>query len=289
MRRGLALLVLLAAWPAVGADRGMVWKVSGPHGALYLAGSVHLLPGSDPSLPPPYQQAYAASARLVLEVDLAALDPGALQALVAELALLPPERHIHDLLSADGAARFDRGCAARALPCAALVRFEPWSAALTALALEAARAGFASEQGVDFQLAGRALEDGRALLGLETAADQLRALDALPPALQERFLLEVLDQGPELAHDLAALVAAWRRGDLAAVERLALEIGEEPALAEALFARRHARWLPQLEALASDGTATLVVVGAAHLVGEHSLLRSLRARGYRIERVGARR
>jgi hypothetical protein len=286
MKALLAALALLGA-SAGAADLGMVWRVTGPHGAFHLAGSVHLLPGAASALPPAYERAYAASRRLVLEVDLGRIDQEALRAQLATFADLPAGRRLPDLLSADGARRYAAACAAHSLPCEALARVEPWSAAMSLLALGAARAGYAGALGVDQQLAARAGRDARPVAGLETVADQLRALDGLSPALQERLLLETVEELPQLSAQLAALVDGWRRGDLAAVAAAAQAMGEEPELAAALFAERHARWLPQLEALAAGGPATLVVVGAAHLVGPASLLDALAARGYRVERVGA--
>ena len=76
--RWLAALCLLgsltarAAWAA-----SSVWAIHGAHSTLYLAGSVHLLPAQDAALPAAFERAYADSAQLVMELDLARLDrPG---------------------------------------------------------------------------------------------------------------------------------------------------------------------------------------------------------------------
>ena len=77
LRRGLALSLfgsLIAT--ALGAQAASpVWVIRGAHSTLYLAGSVHLLPAQDATLPQAFDRAYADSAKLVMELDLGKLDP----------------------------------------------------------------------------------------------------------------------------------------------------------------------------------------------------------------------
>ncbi len=46
---------------------------------------------------------------------------------------------------------------------------------------------------------------------------------------------------------------------------------------------RNQAWLPQIEALFARRTSSMVVVGAAHLVGPDGLLKALASKGYRLQ------
>ena len=66
-----------------------VWAIRGAHNTVYLAGSIHLLRADDAALPAAFARAYAGSAQLVMEVDLAHLDASEMVGLMAEHARLP--------------------------------------------------------------------------------------------------------------------------------------------------------------------------------------------------------
>jgi uncharacterized protein YbaP (TraB family) len=58
-----------------------------------------------------------------------------------------------------------------------------------------------------------------------------------------------------------------------------------PELQEKIVDERNRRWLPQIEKFLQRGEETLVVVGAAHLVGKNGVIELLRRRGYRLEQM----
>ena len=61
--------------------------------------------------------------------------------------------------------------------------------------MEIAERGFAAELGIEQQvMAHRAVEDGKPIQGLETAAQQFAVLGGLPLAEQKRFLLMTLEE-----------------------------------------------------------------------------------------------
>ncbi|MBA4389234.1 MAG: TraB/GumN family protein, partial [Verrucomicrobia bacterium] len=57
-----------------------VWAVTGSNSTVYLAGSCHVLRGSDYPLPPEFETAYKKSSRLVFEAPLAELETPEVQA-----------------------------------------------------------------------------------------------------------------------------------------------------------------------------------------------------------------
>jgi uncharacterized protein YbaP (TraB family) len=66
---------------------GLIWRVRDRGGTVWLAGSLHQLPEAA-RLPPTYELAFKEAERLVMEIDLDDLDPGAMAAELMGRALL---------------------------------------------------------------------------------------------------------------------------------------------------------------------------------------------------------
>jgi uncharacterized protein YbaP (TraB family) len=276
-----------AATAPVADSPPLIWTVSGPHGTLTIAGSIHALRDGDHPLPPAYDAAYAAAARLVLEVEVDGRDAAREQRKALAAGRLPRGTRLRDVLGAERWHEAETLATAAAVDLAEVQRQEPWLAALT-LSNQAWRAqGLEARRGLDRHYLARARADGKPVLGLERAGDQLGLFDRLPPSEQQRYLLDTLRGLPTIAQELDDKIAAWRRGDLAEWEGALDSFAATPALRAALLDERHARWLPQLERMLAEPTPTLVVVGTLHLVGPGSVLAELARRGYRVERVGA--
>jgi uncharacterized protein YbaP (TraB family) len=260
---------------------GPVWAIRGAHDTVYLAGSIHLLRAADAELPPALTRAYADSAQLVMEIDLAGLDPGAALGTLMEHGGLPGQESLREVAGEPRYARTAAAASALGLPGASLDHEAPWMVALQLTELDYARQGYDPEQGVEQQLLRRALADHKSTAGLETLADELTVFGALTPAAQLRFLDMVLDDLADSGGETRAVLAAWRRGDTARLAALlAREYRAFPALYDALVTDRNRHWLPQIERLLEGNRNCLIVVGALHLVGEGGLLEALRRDGH---------
>jgi uncharacterized protein len=129
---------------------------------------------------------------------------------------------------------------------------------------------------------GRARADGKPVDGLETVIDQLGIFDGRSFDEQTEFLLESADDAPLLSDDLHRLIAAWRTGDLKALEKeLDKERKTAPGLYDELLGARNRKWLPKIEALLDRDEDVLVVVGALHFVGHDGLLELLTKDGHK--------
>ena len=77
---------------------------------------------------------------------------------------------------------------------------------------------------------------------------------------------------------------AWAEGDTAGLEKLLLaSMKSSPELYQRMLVDRNASWVPQVEACITARTSCFVVVGAAHLIGDDSLVAMLRKKGYKVE------
>lgn len=281
---GLALLC--SAGTAAARDRGMLWTVQGERNTVYLLGSVHMLRAGDAGLPPAAESAYEDAERLVMELDLD--EPsglaGAMGLLdsVQRLALLPDGQSLRRVLGSDYAA-VNEHARGLGLDLAPFDGFAPWFVGLTLLQLELAQRGFRPELGIEQALATRAAADGKDIIGLETAEEQLKVLAGLPMAQQREFLLMTIEESAALDASVEELLDAWRRGDAERLEALlTAEYERFPDLYRPLTEQRNRAWLDDLVALLDDRDDYLVVVGALHLVGRNSVVELLQRRGYAV-------
>ena len=284
---GLLCTVLVALAPADGQarDRHVLWSVAGQHNTVYLLGSIHVLRPDDGGLPRPAEAAYEDAEQLVMEIDMddvAATDPAAMLQTMQRTALLPDGQTLRDVLGADYAA-INARAQQTGIDLAALDPFAPWFVAITLFQVELAKRGFSPELGIEQTLAARAGRDHKPIQGLETADEQFAVMASLPLAQQKRFLMMTLEESEQIDEQLDELLKAWRTGDTATLARvLTAEFDDFPELYRPLTEDRNRAWVDKLVDLLDDRDDYLVVVGALHLVGRHSVVELLEQRGYEV-------
>jgi uncharacterized protein len=260
---------------------GPVWAIHGAHNTVYLAGSVHVLPEGDSALPAAFDRAYKDSTKLVMEVDLAKLDPMDAASWMAEHGTLPAGTHLRSLVGEHTYGRVTTTAPQLGLSMVVLDHQTPWLVGIEISEQAYEHAGFSGEQGVEEQLVARVQADGKATAGLETIPEELSGLAELPREDQVRMLEQSLDDLKDLQAEMKDILTAWRRGD---ANRLATLLSSEydafPALYRPLVTVRNERWLPQIEQLLKGRDNVMVVVGSLHLVGKGGLLELLRKDGY---------
>ena len=149
--------------------------------------------------------------------------------------------------------------------------------------------GLNPQLGLDQHFMQRAAKDGKPVSGLETAMDQMGALDASPLEEQELMLAEALAPAADMRERIMEMHDIWRAGDDARLEQLVNDdmASKTPRMYALLNRDRNHTWLPQVETMLGQKQIRLVVVGAMHLIGEDGLVELLRARGVKVERVDA--
>jgi uncharacterized protein len=259
------------------------WEVSGKHNTVWLFGSVHVLHSSNTSLPQVANTAYGNAEKVVEELiidevlaDLAG-DAG------QKLQFLPEGQTLSGVLGPELLAKLQDEARRLGIDLDFMSRMQPWFVAQQIESLRMLRAGFNPLNGVDMQIAMRARQDGKPILGLETTADQLGIFAGLSMEEQREFLratLEETDSGAQLRE----LMDAWRNGDLKTLQSALRKGAEEsPVLFRKLTVERNLRWMPQIEKMLQDqGNDYLVVAGALHMVGREGLVEMLRRKGYKV-------
>lgn len=272
-------LALFACSPKPQQANPALWRVESPQGQVgWLFGTIHSSPRPLDWRTPAIGDALAHSGIVMVEVGNLAdeADVAATFARLAKSAGQPP--------LSQRIAREDRPALAALLKKdgyhdSDFAAMDTWAAALTL-----ARAGADEDDarnGVDRAVITAAT--GRPVVELEGAAYQLGLFDALPEHDQRDLLGAVVKEAAEPDHDLSA---AWRKGDMAAIEKeTRTGLLADPELREALFTGRNRSWTARIAAAIRTGRKPFVAVGAAHMAGSEGLPAMLAQQGFKVTRV----
>jgi uncharacterized protein YbaP (TraB family) len=246
---------------------------------LCLLGSIHYLPPEAYPLPSQIDLAYSESSRVVFE---ARPDRHFEQSLGTPpwSASLPTilGRDLYSQL-AEAAEQFSfdlkRYSTLRPIAIAANI----YRSALSTL-------GRKPSLGIESYLLARACEDKKDVGELEDVNYVYRRLISEGLNVEIRYLQKALDELQGIDGRDARYFRAWKDGDLATLEALAIQEREEcPELIEIIINERNRNWLPQLQGYQSSDEPVLVAVGMDHLVGEGNVRDLLEESGARFEKL----
>jgi uncharacterized protein YbaP (TraB family) len=286
-----ALSCLVAAVPAgtaaaqaAASGKSFLWKVQNGAAVLYLAGSVHALDQSVYPLSPAFQRAFDASGALVEEIDLADSNSLAAAPMLLGKGMFQDGQTFDRVVSRETLALVTARMKDTPLGMDLIKPMKPWMVDMILTALDVQNAGLDINLGLDKYFFDRAAAAGKETIPLETAESQVDRMDRMPIAVQEQMLRGTLRGLDSSGAALSSVVATWKRGDAASMEKLLLsEFDGLPAAYQSLVVERNRNWMPQLDACLARRSPCFVVVGAAHLVGPDGLLALLQRKGYRVE------
>jgi uncharacterized protein YbaP (TraB family) len=266
----------------------LLWKVSDADNSVYLLGSFHLLKPDDYPLSKDVDNAFADAQALMFEVDPAEMTSPDV-AKIQKAATIADGKTLADVLPEKTWSKLQQMLQQSGTPIAQVEHVDPWMLMANIMVGTAQAMGFRQEDGLDMYLMGRAEQADKPVAGLETMDAQLTAMDSQPYAEQAHDLDEFLDNPQKSLGELNELHTDWRTGNVTALdtqmrEKMAKETPESYRL---LIVNRNNNWLPQIaQKLDSQKSGnTLIVVGAAHLIGPDGLIEKLKAKGYKVERI----
>ncbi len=248
------------------------YKVEGPDGSAgYLLGTMHMGIDVEKELPASVWAIIAEAKVLVLEADVT--DPS-----LAMAMMLPKDTNLRAVV---GEKTWKLLVEALGESIAHLLMPMKPAAAASFLALR----DLPKTMPMDLTLLSYATREKKELQYLETGEFQINLLNKI-------MTVEFLDQmlkNPE-AMDSSKLLEVYRVGDQAQLQQLLLDPkawgGEEKSAAnlKAMLFDRNADWLPKLKTLFRTPNV-FVAVGAAHLVGDKSVIDLLQSDGYTVTRI----
>lgn len=285
--RGLcfALLILTGLMSSAAGEvrhgQGLLWRITPSDGlSSFIYGTMH---SDDPrvlDLPEPAQRALTSARTVVLEADL---NPEAIDALMRTI-WLPHGQTLTELLDQATLTRTLAALSDRGIPPVVALSVKPWVASVMLVRPQPATGEF-----LDLALAAQAKAQGKPVHGLETAEEQLAALDAFSLEQQVLMLKLTLAQLSQMPALQERLLEAYLKQDLAGLVDLSEEsLSGAGVLADTFNARliesRNHRMVERMLAYLQTGCA-FVAVGALHLPGEEGILNLLEQRGYQVSPV----
>lgn len=253
---------------------------------LYLYGTIHLRRAGDAWGGPHVESALAQSEEVWTEVGLDPASEARAQGEAMRLGF-SADAPLSSQLTADEQQRLATLTQGLGIPPQALDRMRPWMAALTLTLVPIVRAGYDPNGGVDRAVVAWAREHDKTLRAFETPEEQVHIFSGFDEDVQLAMLRAALDGAEESADVATNLSAAWDRGDIRAIEELAVTDVrvDYPLMYQAIYARRNGAWVEVLSHEMEGAGVDFVAVGAGHLYGPDGLIAQLRARGIRVERM----
>lgn len=290
LRRLYCIFLLAAVSTSAAAEppRPLLWKVSDGDNHVYLLGSFHALKPGDYPLAASVDAAFADAEAVAFEISPEEMASPELAAKMMAAAALPAGQTLEQVVPAASWRRLQRYAQKNGIALQNFQRLEPWFMSLVISLREMALVGYDPKQGLDQHLMGLVAKSGKRSLGLETADQQIAALDSMSPIEQQQSLAESLDEADESGKHMDELHRLWRAGDDQGLDRLlTVEFKRDYAqLYQRINVSRNQAWLPKIrDMLDRQSDDTLVVVGSLHLLGVDGLVSQLRAKGYRVERL----
>lgn len=280
------LILVLAVCSASALAQSSLWKISKGDDYLYIGGTVHLLPPSAFPLPREFEMAYNATDTLVLEAKMPGPTDTAAQSAMMQAMAYRDGRSLSTVLSPEVYQQVSDYFAPYGVQLQQLDGYKPGFIVLQMLTLELMKAQMAGE-GVDVYFDKKAQADGKTLAYLESIDSQIQLLANMGEGYEDAFIRMNLAQFGDFKAYFSAMIDAWRAGDITKLDELVVKPAQQldPVLYQAMFVARNQAWLPQIQQMFGNTEKELVLVGAGHLAGEHSVLALLQQAGHKVQQV----
>jgi uncharacterized protein len=263
-----------------------LWKAEGASNVVYLLGSIHLLQATNYPLPAVIVSAFSNSQIAVFEADIDKMEEPAEQMAMMSKIMLPQGETLQQNLSSNVYESLSKHAAEVGLPMPLLDQYRPAAAIMTVEVMELTSLGADPEYGVDKHFLKLARAGGKRVIPLETIDFQIGLLAGFSKEEENLLVeksLEDIDNEKKL---FGEMVAAWRTGDSAALEKMLNELRTEaPSIFKKLVSDRTASWIPQFEKLLHGSQNAMVIVGAGHLVGPDGAVELLRKKGFKVTQL----
>lgn len=280
------LLFIACCFVQAGFAASSVWQIKSGKNTVYLSGTIHLLRSSDYPLPAAYEQAYSASSILAFETDIEKTREPAFQQQMLQTVLLPAPQKLEDFLQPGTLKQLNTHLSENKMGIQYFSRFRPVMVAITLTVLELEKLGINGE-GVDNYFFHKARTDGKSTLALESLQQHLEYLSSMGQGQEDLMIQQTLNDINTLDSQFSAMIEFWRKGDTIRMQELFVDPMKDDfePIYQQLLVERNNNWMPIITQMLKTTETEMVLVGAAHLLGEEGLIRQLRRSGYEITQL----
>ncbi|NLR99133.1 polysaccharide biosynthesis protein GumN [Rhizobium sp. P38BS-XIX] len=287
---------IIADGDKVENGRGIFWKIEKPSlKPSWLLGTMHVSDSRVVTMPKGAPEAVAAADTIVVESDEILDDKKAAAALFANpsLTMLTDGSTISQHLSPEENTRLEAGLKARGIALAAVSRMQPWliSSSFEMTGCEVRRKA-AGAKFLDQKLAGDAAAQGKQVKGLETLAEQAKAMSDLPIALHLKSLMQTLSLGDKINDVNETMTDLYLAGNIGAMIPMLKVIEPDQNISDDDTAAFEQRIILDRNKVMAERSAPIlekgnafIAVGALHLAGDQGLVALLRKQGFTVTAV----
>ena len=284
---------IIAAGDKVENGKGIFWKIEKPGlKPSWLLGTMHVSDSRVLTMPKGAAEAVAATDMIVVESDEILDDKKAAAALFANpsLTMLTDGSTISQHLSPEDNAKLEAGLKARGIALAAVSRMQPWliSSSFEMTGCEVRRKT-AGTKFLDQKLASDAAAEGKQVKGLETLAEQAKAMSDLPITLHLKSLIQTLELGDKINDVNETMTDLYLAGNIGAMIPMLKVIEPDQTISDddtAVFEQRiildRNKVMAERAAPILDKGNAFIAVGALHLAGDQGLVSLLRKQGFTV-------
>lgn len=280
--RSLALAFLLTT-PAVAAPA--LWQVSDEDSSIWLFGSVHMLQPGTEWRSETLDKLLVKADRVYFETDISAEAQMRIAPLSFEVGFYRDGSLLSEHIEPELMDRLRAVAADYGIPVPSLLIMRPWMAATTLSVMVLAETGYDPLLGVETVLGNEVPKERTGYL--ETPEEQIGILAGGSPEEEIAMLEATLDGLDVMTAEIDGMVAAWLAGTPESLGELFMaQMGAfDETFVTRLIDERNANWANQIEQMLAANEAALLIVGAAHLIDEVSVVRMLEEKGFTSRRI----
>ena len=258
----------------------LLWKIEG-NGITtpsYLFGTIHLIGQGDYFMNEATKTAVQNSQQVVLELDM---DDPNLQMEIIQHAMMKDNMTIDQLLSKEDYEKLNTKM--KESLGMGVDMFKAMSPMLVSSMLATK---FIDGQPASYEqeLIKIAKAQNKEVIGIESIAEQMGAINSISYKEQAEMLLEVVSDMEQAKSDFGSLVNIYKKQDIDGLHDMIIEQSGGEDFAEKLIYGRNRNWIDRIGKIAKE-KSSFIAVGSGHLGGKQGVISLLRAAGYTVSPV----
>lgn len=266
--------------------RGFMWEVESNGNTVYLVGSMHIADESFYPLRPEFEEAFAEADYLGVEIDISKAADEEQQKLVLSLGSYQDGTTLKDHISSETYTKLGDVLKKNGLEPNALDTFKPWVVESTLASLKSTTAGYEASAGVDLYFIQKAIERKLPVIELESYQSQLGMFNDFSKETQEETLKATIENFDVLDNSVKQMAEMWKTGNDEQLLELTNSFSTNEEYNKAMLVDRNIGMADKIDGYLKSGKGEeyFIVVGAAHYLGDHGIVKLLEDKGYIVER-----
>ncbi len=276
---------LLQAEPPQGG-KSCLWEIKTATGKIYMLGSIHLLKEDSYPLKQAIRDAYADAQVIAVEANMATPAAASAAMKMLQVGSYTGENSLKSDLPGDVYRKVEDNLKLIGLDIGMFQRYKPWLVAITLTQVKLMKLGFQPQYGIDMHFLTKAAADKKEIVELEGLEFQLNMLSGFTNEESKQFLTSTIDQMDKIESELQKLITAWTNGDLNNVENFFLKsMKENPSIKRKMLDDRNVKMVEKIQTYLGTGKNYLVIVGAAHFLGDMGIINLLEQKGIKAKQL----